>query len=252
MPLDLDWIRARLPGRDVVWYPKIDSTMIAAAQLARGGCASGTAVLAEEQTAGQGRYGRQWYSEPEAGLYVSLVLRLGFPAETLPVVALALGLAAAEAILKASGLASDLRWPNDVLAGGRKCAGVLVQLQEAAVIAGIGVNVNHVEFPEDLRAIATSLRLETGRRQSREALLVHLLGSIDAAIQTLVTEGKPAILRLFAGASSYVHGRRVVVEQGESSLTGVTAGLDESGFLLLRKDDGTRAVIVAGGVRPTS
>jgi len=234
------------------WFPVVSSTMQVAADFASKGCPSGTAVAADEQTAGYGRYGRTWHSEAKSGLYVSVVLRLQIPAESLPVVTLALGLAATEAILSATGVPCDLRWPNDVMAAGKKCCGILVQLHEGAIIAGIGINVNQTVFPDELKSAATSLRLVSGAEQSRELLLERLLGSIDSFIRTLQVEGKDAILRMFSEASSYVRGRRVVVDQGSTSLEGTTDGLDASGFLFLRKTDGQRTLILAGGVRPAS
>ena len=193
----------------------------------------GAIVLAEEQTAGQGRHGHSWYSEPYAGIYCSIVL------EPRPLLTLALGLAAAEAI--DSGC--DLRWPNDVMLGGRKVAGILVQLVENRAIAGIGINVNHASFSPDLEA--TSLRLHTGRIVEREPIL----NALFAAIHSYTALAPDDILRLFAKASSYAAGRRVVVHQPDGIIEGTTAGLSPDGFLRVRKDDGTDTLILAGGVR---
>jgi len=252
MAFDLAWVQSGLPNRPIHWRPAIDSTMTEASRLATAGCQSGTIVGAEEQTAGQGRYGRTWYSEPGSGLYVSIVLRHRFAPSTLPLVTLALGLATSEAILKVTGLACDLRWPNDVLIESKKCAGILAQLESSAIIAGIGINVNHSEFPEELRDIATSLRLATNHIHSREQLLVELAASVDRFCALLEKEGSEPILAMFSQASSFVYGRRVFVEQGHSLLQGTTAGLNSSGFLILQADDGTKNVILAGGVRPCS
>jgi BirA family biotin operon repressor/biotin-[acetyl-CoA-carboxylase] ligase len=183
-------------------------------------------------------------------LYISEVLRLKLPPGDLPVVTLTLGLAVAEAILNTTGIPCDLRWPNDVMVAGKKCAGILVQLQDDAVIAGIGVNVNQTVFPEELQPLATSLRIVSGREQSRNALFENLLASIDSFLEVLSVHGKDAILRMFSEVSSYVRGRRVVVDQGDAVVEGTTDGLDASGFLILRKNDGQRTLILAGGVRP--
>ena len=221
-----------------------------AAALAAAGFPSGAAVVAEEQTAGQGRHGHSWHSEPGAGLYVSVVLRLPLPPDSLPVVTLALGLATAEAIARATELVPDLRWPNDVMIGDRKTAGILVQLIDSVAIAGIGVNVNHPAFPPEIAAEATSLRLAAGRSHSREDLLIALLTAIDSFCRMLVERGRPAILDQFTRRSSYASGKRVRVEQPGGAVTGTTAGLDPSGFLKLRADDGSESLILAGGVRP--
>lgn len=248
--LDVEWVRARLPGRRLEYLATTSSTMMDAEALAREGCAGGTVVVAEEQTTGRGRLGRSWHSESGAGLYASIVLRLPLPVSHLPLVTLALGLATVEAIALATGLGCDLRWPNDVLVGNRKCAGILVEAHDDALVAGIGINMNHERFPEPVRDVATSLKLATGRAQSRERLLVALLEAIDRKTALLVEAGTGVILGEFTRASSYVHGRRVMVEDGARRLTGSTEGLDASGFLILRTDDGARALILSGGVRP--
>jgi BirA family biotin operon repressor/biotin-[acetyl-CoA-carboxylase] ligase len=208
-------------------YKTIDSTMTAAA-----GLPLGDVVVAEEQTAGQGRHGHSWQSEP-GGLYCSIVL------EPRPLLTLALGLAAAEAI----GAGCDLRWPNDVMLGGRKVAGILVQLVDGRAIAGIGINLNQTSFEEGLEA--TSLRIHTGRAACAAAMLDALLNAIDTNI-ALAPED---VLRLFTQSSTYAAGRRVVVHQPEGMIRGITAGLTPDGFLVVRKDDGTDTLIVAGGVR---
>src|SRR5579862_1504542 len=105
MPFDIGWVRSRLPDRRIDWHASIGSTMTEASRLAELGCESGTVVVAEQQTAGQGRLGRIWHSEPESGLYVSIILRHVLPASTIPLITLALGLATAEAILKTTDLA---------------------------------------------------------------------------------------------------------------------------------------------------
>ena len=201
MALDVVRVRERLPQREVVWLETTGSTMVEAARLAAAGCPQGTVVVAEEQTAGQGRHGRSWHSEKGAGLYVSIVLRPQLPAGSILTLTLALGLATQEAMLHATGIACDLKWPNDILAGGKKCAGILAQRTGEAVISGIGINVNQETFPADIRGLATSLRMLSGRVQSREDLLVHLLLSVDKYTKLLHEEGSRWIIGLFSRAS---------------------------------------------------
>lgn len=231
-------------------FDTLDSTMIKAAGLAAAGAPAGAVVVAEEQTAGQGRLGRTWHSEPGAGLYMTEILRPELSPGSLPVVTLALGLATAGAICETAGMAVDVRWPNDILSRGRKCAGILAQLHEGALLAGVGINVNHTSFPEELADVATSLRLTTGREQDRERLLDAVIAAIDTWLEILIREGTEPVLRAFTQVSSYVRGRRVVVDLGDRQLLGTTDGLDPQGFLVLRQDNGSRTVILAGGVRP--
>ena len=209
-------------------YPTVDSTMRIAAELPLG-----DVVVADEQTAGQGRHGHSWYSAPGEGLYCSIVL------EPIPLLTLALGLATADAI----AVPCDLRWPNDVMIGDRKVAGILVQLVEGKAIAGIGINLNHTDFPPELEA--TSLKLATGRETYADDLLDPLL----AAVETYIKLPPADILNLFTRASSYAAGRRVTVDLPDGRIHGTTRGLDRDGYLIVRKDDGTDTLILAGGVR---
>lgn len=232
--LEIERIRRAFPGRRVEYYAAVDSTMNAAARLA-----PGAVVLAEEQTAGQGRHGHAWHSEPGAGIYCSVTL------EPAPVLTLALGLAAQSAILEAAGLRCDLRWPNDVMLGGKKVAGILAQMAGGKAVVGIGINVNHAAFPPELAKVATSLRIAAGAPLEREGIVIALV----KAIGEFAKLDKDSVLRLFTEASSYARGLRVTVEQPDGIIEGVTAGLDDSGFLRVRRDDGTETLILAGGVR---
>src|SRR5262245_5788817 len=240
MSFDIGLVRAHFSNRDLRYFGTLDTTMREAAR-----CAPGAVIIAEEQTAGQGRHGHSWHSEKGAGLYVSIVL----PRESSPTLTMALGLATAEAINAATAVACDLRWPNDVMIGRKKTAGVLAQLNESAAIAGIGVNVNHERFPAGLAEEATSLRIESQRAQSREQILIALLPAVDRYVQILIEQGPGAILDLFSRRSSYASGKRVEVRQGDSVFQGATAGLTGDGFLVVRKDDGSDEIIVTGGVR---
>jgi BirA family biotin operon repressor/biotin-[acetyl-CoA-carboxylase] ligase len=232
--MDIERLRRAFPRQRIDYYPTIDSTMRAAAGLERG-----SVVLANEQSAGQGRHGNAWHSEADNGIYCSLVQQ---PA---PLLTMALGLAAVEAVAGATGLACDLRWPNDLMLGGKKVAGILVQLVHGAAIAGIGINVNHAAFPPELISEATSLRLHSGRAWAREEILLSLL----PAVERFAAMESAAILRRFTEGSSYAAGRRVTVDQPDGIVEGITAGLNADGYLVVRKDDGTDTLIVAGGVR---
>jgi BirA family transcriptional regulator, biotin operon repressor / biotin---[acetyl-CoA-carboxylase] ligase len=209
-------------------YDSVDSTMRIAAELP-----VGDVVVAEEQTAGQGRHGHSWHSEKGMGLYCSIVL------PPTPLLTLALGLATAH-VLPAT---CDLRWPNDVMIGDRKLAGILVNLVGGKAVAGIGINLNHTEFPPELQA--TSLKLATGAEVQPADLLDALLASIESYTQLEPED----ILTLFTRASSYASGRRVAVNLPDGVIHGTTRGLNPDGYLMLRKDDGTDTLILAGGVR---
>ncbi|HEY7304071.1 MAG TPA: biotin--[acetyl-CoA-carboxylase] ligase [Bryobacteraceae bacterium] len=249
MPLDIARIRELRPLDEIHYFRSVESTMTETVRLLRDGGRHGMLVLAEEQTAGMGRLGRSWTSEPEVGIYASVLLRLPLSPANLPIASLTLGLATAEAIHKGTNLSCDLRWPNDVLINERKVAGILIHLVDDWVVAGIGINVNQTSFPTGLRTPATSLRIESsGRVQSRERMIVALLESIEGFCSSLQARGPDAILRAFASSSSYAINRRVIVEEG--GIKGLTAGLDENGFLLVKSDAGRIERIASGGIRP--
>jgi BirA family biotin operon repressor/biotin-[acetyl-CoA-carboxylase] ligase len=240
MRFDADLVRAAFPGRRVDFYDETGSTMAVASKIRE----HGAVVIADAQTSGVGRYNRPWHSAPGAGLYFTVVL----VTTPLPVLTMAIGLAVQEAIARYTGLLCDIRWPNDLLANGKKCCGILTQLHEERVLAGIGINVNHESFPDELAAIATSLRRETGAEWGREGLLTEVLYSIESFVRL----PQDAVLAAFTQQSSYVLGRRVAVELNGTEVQGITAGLDPNGYLLLDDDFGRRHTILAGGVRPCS
>jgi BirA family transcriptional regulator, biotin operon repressor / biotin---[acetyl-CoA-carboxylase] ligase len=176
---------------------------------------------------------------------------LPLPSHQLPVISLALALATAAAIEKSVPLACDLRWPNDVLIKEEKVAGILPHLAGDCIIAGIGINVNNTSFEPGLRTPATSLKLAIGGQNvMREVVLVNLLEAINVFSCLLMTDGPQAIVEAFARTSSYVRDRKVVIE--DSGARGITAGLDENGFLLVRSEGGQVERVAAGGVRPAA
>jgi BirA family biotin operon repressor/biotin-[acetyl-CoA-carboxylase] ligase len=246
--------------------PVTGSTNTDAMMAARARAPHGSVYFADEQRAGRGRGNHAWHSAAGEGLYVSVLLRPDMPAVSLPLLPLAAGLAAAEAIRAVCGLVVDLRWPNDLLlstpetktgpgsrSGSRKTGGILVEAQSemtsiAFAVVGIGINVHQRSFDPELATPATSLDLESGRRVSRQALLVCLLESLERETRGLLD---PAVRRAIPlrveQASSWVRGRRVEVH-GPQACTGITEGLDENGFLLVRTADGF-VQVQTGGIR---
>lgn len=241
-------------ARGLQHFASIDSTNKALLEAAANGAAEGTVYVADEQTAGRGRGGHSWHSAPGDGLYVSALVKPSLAMGDALLLSLATGVAAHDAIREVCGAQADLRWPNDLLLDGKKCGGILV---ESAVepdgrlryaVIGVGVNVRHAEFPDELAALATSLKLTSGRDVSRMQLLVALLRTLDLELTRLESDEKDALMRRFAERSSWVWGKSVAVpEQG--GYTGVTAGLDARGFLRVDSDDGVMRTVLSGGVR---
>jgi BirA family biotin operon repressor/biotin-[acetyl-CoA-carboxylase] ligase len=244
------------PGR-LHFTPATDSTNTDALEAARTGAPHGSVYFADEQLAGRGRGNHGWHSAAGQGLYVSVLLRPSIPTVRLALLPFAAGLAAAEAIRETTGLTVDLRWPNDLMlgphGGPRKVGGILVEAKTeisavAFAVVGIGINVHQRSFPTDVSTPATSLDMEAAYPTSRQQLLISLLeclqretlGLLDpAAIETIPRRAQQA--------STWMHGRRVEVH-GPQACTGVTEGLDEHGFLLVRTATGL-VTVQTGGLR---
>ncbi|HLV89138.1 MAG TPA: biotin--[acetyl-CoA-carboxylase] ligase [Candidatus Sulfotelmatobacter sp.] len=235
-------------------FYKIGSTNTAAIDAAAEGAPEGSVFLAEEQTAGRGRGSNAWQSPPSMGIYCSVVLRPALPPSDVLPLSLAAGLAVHAAIQKIDARVNpDLKWPNDVLIGGKKVCGILTEMNAEAtrvryVVVGIGINVNQASFPEELGA--TSLRLSGGSEWSRVELAAALLKSLEHEYRALTGEARARelILRRFAEHSSWVRGKNVRIEENGAAFEGVTEGLDARGFLLVRTASGLKTVL-SGTVR---
>ena len=239
-------------ARRIYHFFKIDSTNSVAMRLGESGEPHGTIVLAEEQTAGRGRAGREWTSEKSAGIYCSILLRPPIPPAHAPLLTLVAGLAARDAAAEDLDTLPDIRWPNDLLVGGRKVCGILTEMHAEPdrihyAVIGIGMNVNQTKMPEELSDIATSLRIETGKIHSRLELLIRLLRSVDRYYNQFLADGAEPILRRFAEVSSYFKGKRVRITTATETFTGTTAGLEPSGVLRVARDDGREIVPVLSG-----
>jgi len=229
-----------------------DSTNAVGMRLGEAGEPHGAVVVAEEQTAGRGRAGRSWTSEKSSGIYCSVLLRPNLPPAHAPLLTLVAGLAARDALAEELEASPDLRWPNDVLARGRKICGILTEMHAEPdrvhyAVVGIGVNVNHTKMPAELAEIATSLRMETGKFHSRIELLIRLLRHLDRYYNQFLAEGSAPILRRFAEVSSFFQGKRVRITTATESFTGMTAGLEPSGVLRVERDDGRGTELVLSG-----
>jgi BirA family biotin operon repressor/biotin-[acetyl-CoA-carboxylase] ligase len=252
-----DMLRQRLKGssfgKRIHHFFKVDSTNRVALDLGHAGEPEGAVVLAEEQTAGRGRAGHAWHSERATGIYATVLLRPRLAPVQAPLLTMMAGLSAHAAIEAQTGLKVDLKWPNDLLIRGKKVGGILTEMhaeqaQIRFVIVGIGLNVNQEKFPSELTAIATSLRVEAGKPQSRLELLVRLLREFENDYNRFLSEGAESVTKRFAAISSYAHGKRVRVSNGKESFAGLTAGLGPEGLLLVKRDGGQIVTVIAGEV----
>ncbi len=257
-PLDVQRIEALLTtayvGRALAYYPSIDSTNRVAGELAQQGTPDGTLAIADVQSAGRGRLGRQWLSPPNANLLMSLVFYPPLLPSQAQRMTMVCALAAADGIAQTTGLRVQLKWPNDLLAGGRKAGGILTELglrgeALAYTVVGMGLNVNlrRDDLPAELRPIATSVALELGHAVPREPLLAAILQGVEARYERLKAGASP--MEEWAARLATL-GQRVQVSeaQDEWRVEGLAEAVDEDGALLLRLADGSQRRVLVGDV----
>jgi BirA family biotin operon repressor/biotin-[acetyl-CoA-carboxylase] ligase len=246
-------LKGSLFGKRIYHFFKTDSTNRVALELGHAGEPEGAVVLAEEQTAGRGRAGRVWHSDRAVGIYVTVLLRPRLAPVQAPLLTMMAGLSARSAVQAVTGLTVDLKWPNDLLLNGKKTGGILTEMhaepgQIRFVIVGIGLNVNQEKLPGALADTATSLRVETGKSQSRMELLVRLLREFENDYNRFLREGVESVVARFEEVSTYAKGKRVRVTNGTESYVGTTAGLGPEGLLQVERDDGKVMTVIAGDV----
>jgi BirA family transcriptional regulator, biotin operon repressor / biotin---[acetyl-CoA-carboxylase] ligase len=241
-------------GKTIHHFLETGSTNDAARQLADQGAPEGTLVLAEEQTQGRGRLGRAWLSERGAGIYASILLRPVLKPRDVAVLTLVAAVAASEAIELDCGLRADIKWPNDLLLSGRKCCGILSEMQAERddvryVIVGIGINVNHSVFPEELSQRATSLRIEGKRTYSRVALLCEFLLRFELLYDDLQRGSLATVLQRWVDRSSFAFGKQVSVDLSSGKMVdGQTVGLSALGNLKVKLADGRVEEVMSGDI----
>lgn len=242
-------LRTRQLGRNSIFEPSVGSTLDIARDAARHGAPDGTLALADEQTAGRGRLGRNWVAPPRANLLPTLLLRPNDAAlRQLPMTA---PLAVAQALQEVCSIAATIKWPNDVQVGGRKIAGVLIERHDDAqgapvALVGVGINVNFdARMHPEIAGIATSVQAELGRETSREELLAaylqrfELLYDAATAGTSLLPEWRALLTTL---------GRQITATWPGGTVSGIAEDVTEEGTLIVRASDGARVTVDAGDV----
>ena len=248
-------LNTRWVGRNIFSFGSLKSTNEYAFLLAEDGAEEGTVVVADEQSAGRGRFGRAWHSPPGVGLWSSIILRPDlFPWEA-PKITMVTALAVACAIERTTDLAAVLKWPNDVLVGNRKVCGILTELNAEIdsvnfVIIGMGLNVNQCEweFPVALRETATSLRIEGGRPFSRINVFQALLREFESVYGRMVEYGFPALLDELKARSCLID-KTVAIRLKNRIYKGKVVNIDDGGGLVLKVGNDRIEHIISGEVQ---
>jgi BirA family transcriptional regulator, biotin operon repressor / biotin---[acetyl-CoA-carboxylase] ligase len=231
-------------GKKVVYEATVKSTQEIAHSRAREGADEGTIVIADEQTGGRGRMGRQWQSPSGTGIWMSLILRPKIPLQKSPQLTLLIAVAVSKAIEKVTGIEASIKWPNDLLINGKKVAGILTELQAEAdsihsVIVGIGINVNQgsEHFSEEISNIATSLAIEGGKTFKRAELVGAILSEVETLYMNYLESGF-GMIKLLWEARAFSLGKRITARSVSGTITGYAKGITDEGVLVLEDDFG--------------
>lgn len=240
-------------GRNIVYYPETDSTNLRIRELGDAGAPHGTLAVADMQTSGRGRRGRTWESPPGSSIYMSILLRPDIIPGAAPMLTLVMACSVAEGISDCENVDVRIKWPNDVIAGGKKLVGILTEMSTQIdyinhVTIGVGINVNMTEFPENIRDTATSLRLETGHEVRRAPLIAAIMKRFEENYAVfLKTQDMSGLMEKYSGMLINLD-RDVLVLGAEDSYKAHALGIDRQGELIVRREDGTEEKIYAGEV----
>lgn len=237
----------------ILRFDSLPSTNDEAARQAKLGANEGLGVVARQQTAGRGRRERVWHSPADAGLYFSLILRPKLEMQKLPLITLAAAISVSDAVEEACDLPTDIKWANDVFAGGKKLSGILAETVETengiAVVLGIGINLKKDAIAPELFNTATAIEGETGEAPDVGKLLAALTKNLEKNYRILhLTNGSEQIIELWTKRSSYAFGKSVRVTLENESFEGETCGLESSGALRVRAENGLMKIVHAGDV----
>ena len=237
---------------NLLTYDTIDSTNAEALKRARDSAPEGLCIVARQQNAGRGRYGRTWVSEKDTGLYFSIILRPKLEPQFLPLTTLMAGVSVHD-MLQEYGLKPDIKWVNDILVDEKKISGILAETAESdeglAVVVGIGVNLTSKSFPDEIADIATSIEKETGLIVTPDEAAGTLIKFLTYFYGVLsAQDGPAAIVDEWRKRSSYFSGKAVRVAAGNETIKGTTDGLEPNGALRIRRSDGSVAIVQAGDV----
>ena len=234
-------------------FETIESTNTEAVNQAKRGAAEGVCVIADRQTAGRGRHGRNWVSEKGDGLYFSLILRPKIEIKFLSLITLMTAVAVHDALEELYTIDCDIKWVNDIHVGGKKICGILAETVETnqglAVIVGIGINLRSINFPPEIAETATSIEAETNQKPNVENLLQKLTSSLSDFYEIFYgANGAEKIRREWTKRSSYAFGKNVRVVLENETVFGTTKGIEDNGALRIETETGEIRIVHAGDV----
>lgn len=240
-------------GQNIFYYKEIDSTNIQAKRLGEDGKPHGTLVLADRQSDGRGRRGKTWSSPPNENIYMTLLLRPGFEPAKAPMLTLVMAHSVAKALKKVTDLDVQIKWPNDIIVQGKKLVGILTEMSTEIefihyVIIGVGININLCEFPEEIKSMATSLRMEMGKRIKRAPIIVEIMKQFEQDYEQFLKDGDLSSIQEEYNYLLVNRNREIRVLGVQKPYKAIACGINRMGELLIQKEDGTKETIYAGEV----
>lgn len=240
-------------GARVVYFDETDSTNIQAKRLADDGAPHGTLVVADRQKSGKGRRGRSWSSPAGVGIWMSMVLRPKISPVSASMLTLVVALAVRKGIYESTGLAAEIKWPNDLVLNKKKVCGILTEMSTELmeiqyVVPGIGINVNQTEFPEEIRSTATSLALEGSRPCKRSEIIAKTMAAFESYYETFMKTGDMSGLMEEYNSFLVNIGNEVCVLDPAGEYRGVSCGINSAGDLLVILPNGERREVFSGEV----
>jgi len=246
--------QTKIIGRDIRVFEETSSTNDVIEKLARDGVKEGVVVFAESQTKGRGRLGRKWISPAHKGLWFSILLRPNLQPQETTQLTVASATALRRAIIAETNLQPEIKWPNDLLIGGKKVVGILTELSAEVdrvkhITLGIGVDVNvdATELPPEVRKLATSLKIEAGEKINRAELATAILRELDFDYARICA-GKFSEVADEWEAGCATIGKNVTVQMGDRKICGRAESLDDDGALLVRTEHGHLERVIGGDV----
>jgi BirA family biotin operon repressor/biotin-[acetyl-CoA-carboxylase] ligase len=256
----LDEREIRIPegqtiGRNIIHFEEIDSTNNYAKKIANEGCLHGTVVIADKQTMGRGRVGRQWQSDSTGGIWFSIIVRPELEPEDIQIITLAASVAVVQAINETQGIVCGIKWPNDIILDGRKLCGILTELSAEPghinyVVVGIGINVNQNidSFNDEIKQKATSIRMHMGKPVSRVGILAGILTGFEKAYDNVLHGQIPEIIEKWNSYSVTI-GREVKITARDNEYIGIAQSIASDGKLIVKCKDGTIREVSAGEIQ---
>ena len=240
-------------GQNVCYYGKVDSTNLRAKQFGDEGAPGGTLVVADMQTAGRGRRGRGWDSPGGSSIYMSVLLRPKFRPDKAPMLTIVMAYSVARALRKCTGLDVLIKWPNDIVLNGKKIVGILTEMSTEIdyinhVVIGVGINVNLASFPEEIAEKATSLRMECGEVQKRAPIIVEIMKEFEQYYERCEQTEDLSFLQQPYNEMLVNCGREVSILGAKETYQAYALGINETGELLVRREDGSIEAVYAGEV----